>query len=176
MEPEEGLPRAPLATANRPTEELVVSRSPHSILVQACIILMIGVATVAMVPGLLRLQTLDYAYCVIVEVAIGVSVVMTQAIARLHRTTANAALGLLASDLVLKAVHLALLGRFPDVYVLGTMAFVFPTTPLLLGLIFRRWKAAEDPAGEFTTGQLLRNKQQRDLAREGKGVGTRRAG
>jgi hypothetical protein len=77
------------------------------------------------------------------------------------RLTSTASLGLLATDLVLKALHLAAIGRLPDPYVLGSMAVIFPATPILLAPLFRRWRVVEETAGEFTTGRLLRNKRAR---------------
>jgi len=118
-------------------------------------------AVVTMVPSLSRLYALDSVYYVIVLFAIATCAVVTPVLGRVLKLTPTATLALLTSDLVLKALHLAAIGRFPDLYVLATIAAAFPTTPLLLCPLFRHWRVVDEPAGDFTTGRLLRNKQAR---------------
>ncbi|MDR3637688.1 MAG: hypothetical protein P4L84_28030 [Isosphaeraceae bacterium] len=125
----------------------------------------LGAAVASMVPSLLRLRALDDAYYAVVLLAICVCAFVTLVLGRVFKLTSGATLALLTSDLVLKALHLAAIGRLPDPYVLGTMAVVFPMTPLLISPLFRRWRVDEQSKGDFTTGRLLRNKQARVLAR-----------
>jgi hypothetical protein len=143
----------------------------------AAVALALGAAAVATWHGMARLWELDAVYYVIVLFALATCALMTLVLGRALRLTDAATLALLTCDLGLKALHLAAVGRFPDTYVLGSMALLFPATPLLLGPLFRPWRVAEEAAGDFTTGRLLRSKQARSAARGGlAAAGTRRAG
>lgn len=135
----------------------------RTIAAQVALVAVSCAAVVTMVPSLSRLYALDSVYYVIVLFAIATCAVVAPVLGRLLKLTPTATLALLTSDLVLKALHLAAIGRFPDLYVLATIAAAFPTTPLLLCPLFRHWRVVEESAGDFTTGRLLRNKQARAL-------------
>lgn len=156
----------PWGPVEPPTYEPAGSASPphlwRSIAAHVGLIVVLGAAVLAMVPSLSRLRALDSAYYLIVLFAIGTCAVVTLVLAQTLRLTPTATLAMLTSDLVLKALLLTAVGRLPDLYALATIAVAFPTTPVLLSLLFRHRRVVEEPAGDFTTGRLLRNKQARE--------------
>ena len=156
---------APVFRVESPVDQgpaLTRSAAIRQTLAHAAVAVALSAAILASAPSLWRLRALDEVYFIIVVFAICTCALMTLVLGRVLELTGTATLGMLTTDLVLKALHLAALGHLPDVYVLGSMAVLFPTTPLIIAPLFRPWRVVEQPpTGQFTTGHLLRSKQAR---------------